>query len=211
MLWRGLRTLTANAVTFGVFLLVDVLGQAALVWAVPIESASRALWVSSLVLSVLWHIVCAVFLLAAAVEGTRSGRRVGPGQVFISGSARAPFVALTLALVVGLVAASLALYTWLGVGVALALGLVPLAAAAGARNPFAAGLAVLARNPIRYAWTVVVVGAVMTVVAAVVALVALYWPTPLAQVVVLGGEGLVAGWWIFSLAPLVDTRTASVA
>lgn len=211
MVWLGLRTLAVNMGAFGVFLLADVLGQAVLVWAVPIESADTALWVSSLVLSVLWHLVCAVFLLAVAVEGARSEGRVGLRRVWVAGSSRAPFVAVTLALIVGIVAGCFALFTWLGVAAALALGLVPLAAAAGAGNPFAAGLAALARSPLRYAWTVVVLGAVMAVVVVAVGLVALYWPTPLAQVVVMVGEGLVAGWWIFSLAPLVDADAASVS
>lgn len=203
MLWLGLRTMARNAGAFALFLGLDVAGQAILVWAVPIESATRALWISSLVLSALWHLLCAVFMLAVAVEGTRSGRRVRLRHAWIAGSAAAPFVAVTLVLVGGLVAAGLALYTWLGVAAMLALGFVPLAAAAGARNPFAAGLTALARNPLRYAWSVVVLGAVFAVVAVAVALVALYWPTPLAQVVVLVGEGAVLLWLACSLAPLL--------
>lgn len=204
MLWSGLKALVRNAAVFAAFLGVDVAGQAVLVWAVPIESATRALWISSLALSLLLHLLCGAYLLCCAVEAGRGGSsRLSFRDAFVGGGARLVRVVATLVAVGIAVAVGLVVYTWVGVAVLLALGLVPLAAAGGARNPLRSGLVALARHAPGYAWVVIVGTAVFGAVAGAVALVALFWPTPLAQVVVMVGEGVVVLWLACSLAPAV--------
>lgn len=204
MLWSGLKALVRNSGVFGVFLGADVAGQAVLVWAVPIESAVTLLWVSSLVLSLLWHVLCAVFLLCAAVESAGgAGARVRLRHVWVGGSRRLFPIAVTLVCVGAVVVVGLAVFTWVGVAAALALALVPLASAGGAPDPLRAGLSAIAGQPLGYAWVVVVGTVTLGAVSGAVALVALFWPTPLAQVVVMAAQGVVVMWLACSLAPTV--------
>lgn len=210
MLWFGLRALVRNAGAFAVFLGVDVVGQAVLVWAVPIESAGRVLWISSLVLSVLLHLICGSYLLYCAVEATRDpSGRLGSRDVLVGGGERLLGTSAVLVAVGAVVAAGLWAFTWVGVAVLLALGFVPLAAAAGEEHPFRAGIATLAHDPLRYAKVVVVGSTVLAAVMASVALAALFWPTPLAQVVVLVAEGCVLLWLACSMAALHPGRTGA--
>lgn len=212
MLWFGMKTTARNAAAFAVFLGVDVAGQALLVWAVPIESAGRVRWVASLVLSVLLHLFCASYVLYGATEASRdTSRRLSPRDVLVGGSTRLFRVAATLAGVGAVVVAGLWVFTWLGVALLLAFGLVPLAAAAGAERPVAAGLGALAANALRYAWVVVVGAIVLGAVSGAVALVALFWPTPLAQIVVLTGQGAVLVWLACAMAPLSTDRSGAAA
>lgn len=206
-MWFGLKVLARNAVAFAVFLGVDVVGQALLVWAVPIESASRSLWVASLVLSLLLHLLCATFLLYCAVEAGRDpSRRLSPRDVLVGAGTRLFRVAGVLAAVGAAAALGLWAFVWLGAAVLLTLGLVPLAAAAGAPHPLAAGLSALAANALRYAWVVVVGAIVFGAVSAGAALVALFWPTPLAQAIGMTAQGVVLLWVACSLAPLLADR-----
>lgn len=204
MLWSGLKALVRNAGVFALFLGADVGGQALLVWIVPIESASRVLWTSSLVLSLLWHVLCGCYLLFAAVRsGGQDGVRAGLRDVWVGTSTRLFPIAGTLVIVGTATVTGLVVFTWLGVAVLLALGLVPLAAAAGEPNPLRSGLAALARHALGYVWVVAVGVLVLALVSVAVGLVALYWPTPLAQVVAMTSEGVVVLWLACSLAPTV--------
>lgn len=209
-MWLGLRALVRNAGAFAVFLAVDVAGQAVLVWAVPIESAGRVLWISSLVLSILLHLICGSYLLYCAVEAGRDpSRRLSPRDVLVGAGAHLFRIVGVLVTVGAAVVLGWWAFVWLGVALLLALGLVPLAAVAGAQHPLAVGFAALAANALRYAWVVVAGAVVFGAVSAAVALVALFWPTPLAQVIGMTAQGAVLLWVACSLAPLLADRTGA--
>jgi len=171
---------------------------AAIVWAVPVERASRFVYLGATVISIVGWLVLAG--LVSVMGLNPEAGHLGPRGAVSATLPRIGRVVPWGAVVVGAMAVAAYVFTWLVPVVALIGCMVPAAAAAGAGNPLSAGLRALFHRPWRVVAVGLVVAVLLTVLGVFMGLWSLLLPTPLAQFLVLCVEGLVVSWALLCLA-----------
>jgi len=176
---------------------VNAAAQATLIIPSPPTGIS-ALFLLTVVISAIVLLASAALIQAASIEGalahttwTAVMDRTRTAGVRFS----IAIVALAVLVVLGMLASP-----WLGLVIAAVCCFVTLAAMDGAPNPVTANFRTIAARPLRWAVTMLIIGAIALVLWLLLAVNWFFIPTPIGSFIATTVCGIVTWWWSNSLA-----------
>ncbi len=189
-MWRGWKVVLP-------LLLANALIQACLTL-IPVGAGFSAVFLVTVFVSAVLFIVVGAVLTAACLEvamGSVQVEQIGARLQSNLGRFSIAIVALAIVVLVGL-----SFYTWPGLLLAALAPFVTLAAMDGAGNPLKANFKVIAARPVRWFFTMLVMGVIALIVWVLMAVNGFFVPSWVGSFAACFAGGLLLWWWQSTLA-----------